>query len=74
MNAPALPERFAAYIATLRDASDRTSACIAFDDSLPHEIWTDSDRDRVVLVVDGLHRYIAHGAEGLRRYWSMNQT
>ena len=67
----------------------RAGACIAFDDSLPHEVWNDSDRDRIVLVVDvwhpdlsddevrlidGLHRYIANSAEGLQRYWTMNQT
>jgi aspartate beta-hydroxylase len=64
-------------------------ACIAFDDSLPHAVWNESDRERIVLVVDvwhpdlsddevrlieGLHRYIARSAEGLQRYWSMNQV
>ena len=61
--------------------------CLAFDDAFPHAVWNDSDRERIVLVLDvwhpdlsddevllieGLHRYIARSAEGLQRYWSMN--
>jgi aspartate beta-hydroxylase len=29
--------------------------CIVFDDSFPHEVWNDSDRERIVLVVDLWH-------------------
>jgi aspartyl/asparaginyl beta-hydroxylase (cupin superfamily) len=61
--------------------------CIAFDDSFPHEVWNESDRDRIVLVVDlwhpdlsddevrlleGFQRYIEFAADGLQRYWAAN--
>lgn len=62
--------------------------CIAFDDSFPHEIWSESDRERIVLVIDiwhpdlsddevrlleGFQRYIEHAAGGLQRYWAANE-
>jgi aspartyl/asparaginyl beta-hydroxylase (cupin superfamily) len=62
--------------------------CIVFDDSFPHEVWNESERDRVVLVVDlwhpdltddevrlldGFQRYVEHTANGLGRYWAANE-
>jgi aspartate beta-hydroxylase len=62
--------------------------CIAFDDSFPHEVWNESDRERIVLVVDiwhpdlsddevrlleGFQRYIERAAGGLQRYWATNE-
>jgi len=29
-----------------------TGTCIVFDDSFPHDVWNESDRERIVLVVD----------------------
>ncbi len=61
--------------------------CIVFEDAFPHEVWNESDRNRIVLVVDlwhpdltddevrlldGFQRYVEHAAEGLARYWSAN--
>lgn len=61
--------------------------CIAFDDSFPHEVWNENDRDRIVLVVDlwhpdladdevrlldGFQRYVEFAANGLQRYWAAN--
>jgi aspartyl/asparaginyl beta-hydroxylase (cupin superfamily) len=69
-------------------ATWQADTCIAFDDSFPHEVWNDSDRERIVLVVDcwhpdlsdeevrlldGFQRYIEYAAEGLRRYWTANE-
>jgi aspartate beta-hydroxylase len=63
-------------------------ACLAFEDGFEHEVWNESDRERIILVadiwhpdldddevrlLDGLHRYIARAAEGLDRYWSLNR-
>jgi Aspartyl/Asparaginyl beta-hydroxylase len=63
--------------------------CLVFDDSCTHEAWNDSDRPRVVLVVDlwhpdlsddevallsGLHRYATATGIGLIRYWNRNRT
>jgi len=62
--------------------------CIVFDDSFPHEVWNDSERERIVLVVDlwhpdlsddevrlldGFQRYIERAARGLERYWAANE-
>jgi len=52
-----------------------TGTCIVFDDSFPHDVWNESDRERIVLVVDcgtrlsddevrlldGFQRYIERG-------------
>jgi len=61
--------------------------CLVLDDSFIHEVWNDSDRRRVVLVLDlwhpdldereiellaGLHRYGAANSAGARRYWARN--
>jgi aspartate beta-hydroxylase len=69
-------------------ATWQTGKCIAFDDSFPHEVWNESDRERIVLVVDlwhpdlsddevrlleGFQRYIERAASGLERYWSANE-
>lgn len=58
--------------------------CIVFDDSLPHEAWNDTDKERTVLIVDlwhpelskgeilllkRLHTYTMHQGEALNRYW-----
>ncbi|MGA7157363.1 MAG: aspartyl/asparaginyl beta-hydroxylase domain-containing protein [Acidobacteriaceae bacterium] len=66
----------------------RKGKCIIFDDSFLHEVWNDSDRRRVVLIVDlwhpdlsprevelieGLNRYaFAHGTE-MSGYWQKNE-
>lgn len=62
--------------------------CIVFDDSFPHEVWNESDRDRIVLIVDlwhpdlsddevrlleGFQRYVQFAARGLERYWAANE-
>jgi aspartate beta-hydroxylase len=69
-------------------ATWQTGTCIVFDDSFPHEVWNESDRERIVLVVDlwhpdlsddevqlleGFQRYIERAASGLGRYWSANE-
>jgi len=69
-------------------ATWQAGRCIAFDDSFPHEVWNDSSRERIVLVVDcwhpdltndevrlldGFQRYVEYAAEGLRRYWAANE-
>ena len=65
-----------------------TGTCIVFDDSFPHDVWNESDRERIVLVVDlwhpdlsddevrlldGFQRYIERAASGLERYWAANE-
>ncbi len=68
----------------------REGRCIVFDDSFRHDVWNDSDRRRVVLVLDlwhpdlsedevallaGLHRYgAANGASARQRYWARNDA
>jgi len=67
----------------------REGRCLVFDDSLTHEAWNRSPRDRLVLVVDlwhpdltndevalldGLHRYAAANGTNLARYWSRNRA
>lgn len=69
-------------------ATWESGKCIAFDDSFPHEVWNESERDRIVLVVDlwhpdlsddevrlldGFQRYIEYAAGGLQRYWTANE-
>ena len=63
--------------------------CIVFDDSFEHDVWNDSDRRRVVLVIDlwhpdlsedevallaGLHRYGAANESSAHRYWTRNDA
>ena len=63
--------------------------CVVFDDSFSHEVWNESDRRRIVLVLDlwhpdltdeevellaGLHRYGAANGSGARRYWARNDA
>ncbi len=63
--------------------------CLVFDDSFVHEVWNDSDRRRIVLVLDlwhpdltedevallaGLHRYGAANGAGAERYWARNDA
>ena len=63
--------------------------CLVFDDSFPHEVWNESNRERIVLVVDlwhpdlsddevhlldGFQRYVEWAAGGLRRYWATNEA
>jgi aspartyl/asparaginyl beta-hydroxylase (cupin superfamily) len=62
--------------------------CIVFDDSFSHEVWNESERDRIVLVMDlwhpdltddevrlldGFQRYVEYAARGLERYWAANE-
>jgi aspartyl/asparaginyl beta-hydroxylase (cupin superfamily) len=69
-------------------ATWQTGKCIVFDDSFPHEVWNDGERDRIVLVVDlwhpdlsddevrlldGFQHYIERTALGLQRYWAANE-
>jgi len=64
-----------------------TGKCLAFDDSFLHEVWNESDRERIVLVVDcwhpdltddevrlleGFQGYVERAARNLERYWSAN--
>lgn len=66
----------------------QSGKCIAFDDSFPHDVWNESERERIVLVVDlwhpdltddevrlldGFQRYIERAASGLERYWAANE-
>lgn len=66
----------------------REGECLVFDDSHLHEVWNDSDRRRVVLVVDiwhpdltaeehrlieGLQRYGYAHASDLSGYWNKNR-
>ncbi|MDB5093012.1 MAG: hypothetical protein JWO85_1113 [Candidatus Eremiobacteraeota bacterium] len=61
--------------------------CIVFDDAFVHDAWNDSDRERIVLIVDlwhpdlsddevalleGLHGHVAGHAANLRSYWARN--
>jgi aspartate beta-hydroxylase len=63
--------------------------CLVFDDSFEHEVWNDSERERIVLIVDiwhpdlseseigvieGLHRYVHSQSLKLFNYWKMNET
>jgi len=63
--------------------------CLVFDDSFEHEVWNDSDHERIVLIVDiwhpdlseseitvieGLQRYIQAQSRKLFNYWKMNET
>ena len=69
-------------------ATWQAGKCLVFDDSFPHEVWNESDRERIVLVVDlwhpdlsddevrlldGFQRYIDYAARGLNSYWSANE-
>jgi len=69
-------------------ATWREGRCIVFDDSFPHEVWNESDRNRVVLVadlwhpdlsddevrlLDGFGRYVEYAARGLGNYWAANE-
>jgi len=62
--------------------------CIVFDDAFVHDAWNDSDRERVVFIVDlwhpdlsddevalleGLHGHVAGHAANLRSYWARNE-
>jgi aspartyl/asparaginyl beta-hydroxylase (cupin superfamily) len=70
------------------NATWQNGRCIVFDDSFPHEVWNESDRERIVLVVDlwhpdlsddevrlldGFQRYVERAAKGLQNYWSANE-
>jgi hypothetical protein len=61
--------------------------CVVFDDSFVHDAWNDSDRERIVFIVDlwhpdlsddevalleGLHGHVAGHAANLRSYWERN--
>jgi hypothetical protein len=63
--------------------------CVVFDDRFTHEVWNNSDRERVVLVVDfwhpdltddevellkGLERYAIATSNKVARYWGRNQA
>ncbi len=63
--------------------------CLVFDDSFAHEVWNDSDRRRIVLVLDlwhpdlsedevallaGLHRYGLANEASAQRYWARNDV
>jgi hypothetical protein len=63
--------------------------CVVIDDSFVHEVWNDSDRRRVILVLDlwhpdlgddevdllaGLHRYGAANGPAAQRYWARNDA
>jgi tetratricopeptide (TPR) repeat protein len=63
--------------------------CIVFDDSFRHEVWNDSDRRRLVLVLDlwhpdlsddevallvGLHRYGAASGAIPKQFWARNDA
>ncbi len=63
--------------------------CIVFDDSFEHEVWNESTRRRVVLVLDlwhpdlrsdevellaGLHRYGAANETATKKYWARNDA
>ncbi len=63
--------------------------CIVFDDSFEHSVWNDSDRPRIVLIVDlwhpdlsdeeivlleRMHLYAAAYAQDLNAYWSLNDS
>lgn len=65
----------------------RNGECLVFDDSYLHEVWNDSDKRRVVLVVDmwhpdlapseiqlleGLQLYAYAHAGRMHRYWTKN--
>lgn len=82
-----VPERCGITVAG-KSTTWQAGRCIAFDDSYPHEVWNDSDRERIVLVVDAWHpdlnddevrlldgfqRYVEYAADGLRRYWTANE-
>jgi len=74
------------------DGTTRTwesGKCIVFDDYFSHEVWNDSDRSRIVLIVDlwhpdltdeevelldGLQSYVLHAGRDLRRYWARNEA
>lgn len=62
--------------------------CLIFDDSLDHEVWNDSNKKRIVLIVDlwhpdltaievraleGLYRYIRTSNDGTDRYLKRNE-
>ena len=66
----------------------REGECLIFDDSYVHEVWNDSDKRRVVLVIDiwhpdltageldlveGLQRYAYAHAAAMSRYWRNNE-
>lgn len=66
----------------------REGECLILDDSFSHEVWNNSDKHRVVLVVDlwhpdlsrrerglieGLQRYAYAHANGLNAYWQKNE-
>lgn len=69
-------------------ATWQNGRCIVFDDSFPHEVWNESERERIVLVVDlwhpdlsddevrlldGFQRYVERAAKGLQSYWLTNE-
>jgi len=66
----------------------REGECLIFDDSFSHEVWNDSDRRRVVLIVDvwhpdltreelslleGLNRFALAHASAMSSYWKKNE-
>jgi aspartate beta-hydroxylase len=70
------------------NATWRDGKCLVFEDAFPHEVWNESGRERIVLVVDlwhpglsddevrlldGFQRYVERAAEGLGRYWTANE-
>ena len=63
--------------------------CVVFDDSFEHEVWNDSRRRRVVLVLDlwhpdlttdemellaGLHRFASANQAATKKYWARNEA
>jgi len=71
------------------DYSWTQDKCIVFDDSFIHEVWNNSDSERLVLIVDlwhpdlseweihllkQLHTYASMQGDALSRYWRMNDA
>jgi aspartate beta-hydroxylase len=47
----------------------REGRCLIFDDSFEHEVWNDSDSERVVLIIDFWHPELTAAER-----WAINEA
>ena len=53
----------------------RAGEAFAFDDTIEHEAWNDSDEYRVVLILDGWNPHLSEAErDGIRRFYAASET
>lgn len=84
-----IPEGNCAMRVGSEELTWRQGKCIVFDDSFEHEVWNDTEDDRIVLLIDiwhpdltkdeiaglnALNLYGLHQGYNLVRYWERNRV